>query len=179
MSGITISKEGLAGLIELRDRTDDVAAHVRLTAVIAVYQGVSISEMSRILGVSRVSIYAWVRQHRRAHRADILLRRSGSGRSTLCGDDEERVIAQALESYPIDWGYSSYAWTAPILCRHLFRMTGVSVTPRTVRRALLTLGYAWKRPRYLLAPDPDAEKKTLNSPKNRGFSSNVADPIPR
>jgi transposase len=175
MSGGTILKEGLAALIELRDRTDDVAAHVRLTAVIAVYQGVSISELSRILGVSRASIYSWVRQHRRAHRADILLTRSGSGRSTLCGDDEERVIAQALESYPIDWGYSSYAWTAPILCRHLFRMTGVSVTPRTIRRALLTLGYAWKRPRYLLAPDPDAEKKTPNSAENSGISSKVAD----
>lgn len=178
MSGGTISKEGLAALIELRDRTDDVAAHVRLTAVIAVYQGVNISELSRILGVSRASIYSWVRQHRRSRRADILLRRNGSGRSTLCGDEEERVIAQALESYPIDWGYSSYAWTAPILCRHLFRMTGVSVTPRTIRRALLTLGYAWKRPRYLLAPDPDAEKKTLNSAENSGISSKVADFIP-
>ena len=57
-------------------------------------------------------------------------------------------------------------------------MTGVSVTPRTVRRVLQTLGYAWKRPRYLLAPDPDAEKKTLNSAKNRGISSKVADLVP-
>jgi len=178
MSEASISKQGLAALIELRDSTDDVAAHVRLTAAIAAYQGVSISELSRILGVSRTSIYSWVRQHRRAHRADILLRQRGSGRSTLCGDAEERVIAQALESYPLDWGYSSYAWTAPILCRHLFRMTGVSVTPRTVRRALQSLGYAWKRPRYLLAPDPDAEKKTLNSAENTSISSKVADPIP-
>jgi hypothetical protein len=54
-------------------------------------------------------------------------------------------------------------------------MTGVSVTPRTIRRALLTLGYAWKRPQYLLAPDPDAEKKTPNSAENSGISSKVAD----
>lgn len=178
MSGAIISSEALASLIRLRDKTDNAAAHVRLTAVIAAYEGASVSELSHILGVSRASIYSWVRQHQRSQRPELLLRRSGSGRSRLCGDDEERVIAQALESYPTDWGYSSYAWTAPILCRHLLRMTGVSVTPRTVRRTLQTLGYAWKRPRYRLAPDPDAEKKTLNSQKNRAFSSKLTYPVP-
>jgi transposase len=178
MSGSTISSEALASLIQLRDKTENVASHVRLTAVIAAYQGASISGLSHILGVNRTSIYPWIRQHQKCQRAEILLRRSGSGRAMLCGEDEERVIAQALESYPTDWGYSSYAWTAPILCRHLFRMTGVSVTARTVRRTLQILGYAWKRPRYLLAPDPDAEKKTLNSAENRAFSSKIAHPVP-
>ncbi|MEN9846169.1 MAG: Winged helix-turn helix [Pseudomonadota bacterium] len=80
MSGGTISKEGLAALVELRSQTGDVAAYVRLTAVIAVYEGVSISELSRILGISRTSIYSWLRQHRRSRRADILLGHRGSGR---------------------------------------------------------------------------------------------------
>ena len=177
MCEATISSEALASLIQLRDKTDNVGAHVRLTAVIAAYQGASVSELSHILGVSRTSIYSWVRQHQQFQRAEILLRRSGSGRTTLCGDDEERVIAKALESYPTDWGYSSYAWTAPILCRHLFRMTGVSVTARTVRRTLQILGYAWKRSRYLLAPGADAEKKKPNSTENRAFPSKIPHPV--
>jgi hypothetical protein len=33
------------------------------------------------------------------------------------------------------------------------------------------LGYVWKRSRYVLAPDPEKEKKTANSPQNQGFAA--------
>jgi hypothetical protein len=44
------------------------------------------------------------------------------------------------------------------------------VSTRTVRRRLKDLGYVWKRFRYVLAPDPEAEKKTPDFGPDSGFA---------
>ena len=161
MFGVT--KKELQDLMLLSKQSRDVATYRRLTTLIAVLQGQSISELSRTFQVSRSSVHNWLRRYFKDRNAKSLVRRMGSGRLTKWKDTQERVITQALDSHPVEWGYSSYAWTTSILSRHLWRMTGIKFSEHTIRRKLKELGFSWKRPRYVLAPDPDAEKKTLNS----------------
>ena len=41
----------------------------------------------------------------------------------------------------------------------------LSLSAATIRRHLHELGYVWKRPRYVLPPDPQQEKKNSHSPE--------------
>jgi transposase len=47
---------------------------------------------------------------------------------------------------------------------------GMHVSDATLRRALHRLDHAWKRPRYVLQPDPEREKKTQDSPTDRAIA---------
>src|SRR5208337_1209232 len=50
-------------------------------------------------------------------------------------------------------------WTVPLLQQHLTRWNGRSWSETTLCRQLSGLGYVWKRPRYVLQPDPYRSRK--------------------
>lgn len=56
-----------------------------------------------------------------------------------------------LKRDPLRWGYRSPVWTVPMLRAQVLRVAGEKVSLRTVRRALRTLRYRYKRPRFVLA----------------------------
>jgi hypothetical protein len=51
-------------------------------------------------------------------------------------------------------------WTVPLLQEHLRHEGWRPFGDRTLRRELHDLGYTWKGSRFVLAPDPELEKKT-------------------
>jgi transposase len=59
-----------------------------------------------------------------------------------------------LDQPPDRFGYSATGWTVPLLQSHLARWDLDGFCDATVRRQLHALGYVWKRPRYVLDPDP-------------------------
>ena len=162
-----VTKQELQDLIISSEQSCDVATFRRLTVIIAAFQGQCISELSRIFRISRSTIHNWLRRYRKGRSPESLVRWSGSGRVAKWNEAHERALVQALDSYPVEWGYASYGWTSSIISRHLCILTGAKFSTHTIRRKLKELGYSWKRPRYLLAPDPSAEKKTLNSSNSR------------
>src|SRR5579884_117143 len=99
------------------------------------------------LGCAHSSVYAWLAAWRR----DGLAGLAGAGTA---------VLARLLGEDPQARGWHATGWTVPLLRTELER-AGYPAGDRTVRRALHRLGWAWKRPRYLLGwPDPAyAEKK--------------------
>jgi transposase len=52
-------------------------------------------------------------------------------------------------------------WNATQLAEALYESFGVEVTPEAVRQRLHSMGYSWKRTRYVpsKAPDPDEERE--------------------
>jgi hypothetical protein len=59
-----------------------------------------------------------------------------------------------LDQPPDHFGYQSTAWTIPLLRSHLAHWGLTGFCDATLRRQLHALGYVWRRPRYVLAPDP-------------------------
>jgi transposase len=55
-------------------------------------------------------------------------------------------------------GYHATHWTVPLLQDQVRQNLGIQCGQVTIRRCLHRLGYVWKRPRYVLAPDPQREK---------------------
>lgn len=116
------------------------------------------------LGCARASVYAWLAAYRRAGVAGVAERpRWRGGPAPRLAGAGSAVLVRLLGEDPQGRGWHATGWTVPLLRTELER-AGFAVGERTIRRALHRLGYAWKRPKYLLGrPDPAyAEKKTLS-----------------
>jgi len=80
-------------------------------------------------------------------------------------------VASALAQAPRELGYPANAWNVPLLQAFLsVYHPEQEVSTATLRRRLKAAGYVWKRFRYVLAPDPEEEKKTPDFAANTGFA---------
>jgi hypothetical protein len=73
-------------------------------------------------------------------------------------------MEQLLGEEPEAHGYKTVGWTVPLLAIHFAEVEGVPVSETSPRRVLNTLGYRWKRPRYVLArrdPERAGKKRAL------------------
>ncbi|MDB6125214.1 MAG: transposase, partial [Pedosphaera sp.] len=151
--------------------THDAALLRRLLAVLEVGQGRSTTEVAQWLRVNRRSVYRWVERFAASHRPEALSHQRGQGRPRIWSEDLAQLLASALAQSPRQLGYSANTWTVPVLQAFLaVYLPGQEVSARTVRRRLRESGYVWKRFRHVLAPDPEAEKKTPAFAANSSFA---------
>jgi transposase len=136
----------------------------RTLAVMEIAQGRPIAQIARSLGVSRRSLYNWLQRYTAHHDPAALGDRKGSGHPSVWTPPLCTVLEQSLGHQPDPYGYQASEWTVPLLIEHLATQSGQRVADATVRRQLRRLGYVWKRPRYVLQPDPAREKKARHSP---------------
>lgn len=144
--------------------THDARVYRRTLAVLEVYRGATVAEVAQTLGVTRQSVYHWLAQYGSSRDPRALVDAARSGRPSVWRSSLRQMLRSSLETPPGRWGYWASSWTVPWLCQHLEQHTGQRLSEDTVRRELGRLGYVWKRRRYVLEPDPDAEKKTAHSP---------------
>jgi transposase len=117
-----------------------------------------------MLGVSRKSIYNWIDAYLQAGDPSALADAPRSGRPHLWTEERQAVLRGLMATAPDTLGYFTSDWTAPLLGEQLGHLTGRRPCDDTIRDQLGRMGYVWKRPRYVLEPDPEAEKKTPNPP---------------
>ena len=145
--------------------------HRRALAVLEFDRGKPVADIARMLQVSRQSVYNWIGAYCDAHDPADLVDAAHVGRPHLLDEDGAVLLHFLLDCSPQDFGYFATNWTVPLLQEHLQHTTGRHLSDDTIRRGLHRLGYEWKRPRYVLAPDPEREKKTADSPGNPGTSA--------
>jgi transposase len=138
--------------------------HRRLLAVLASDRGATISEIADWLCVSCQSVYNWIARFQEQGDPAQLSDAPRSGRPALAGAAVDVLLRALLMLPPERFGYHATHWTVPLLQDQLRQNMAEEYSSDTVRRSLHRLGYVWKRPRYILAPDPEREKKTPNSP---------------
>ena len=151
--------------------TQDARLYRRTLAILEVAQGQSPTQVARSLGVSRRMVYYWIEDYIQRHDpADLILDYS-PGRPTLWTEETRSLLQELLTRSPSERGYYAVNWTVPLLQEELRHATGICFSDDTIRRELHRLGYVWKRPRYVLAPDPEVEKKTPHSSANPGIAA--------
>ena len=69
-----------------------------------------------------------------------------------------------MDQPPDHFGYPATGWTVPLLQSHLAHWALTDLSDATLRRQFHALGYVWKRPRYVLDPDPRRAAKMAGSP---------------
>jgi transposase len=82
----------------------------------------------------------------------------------------QQALAGAMARGPAACGIERPTWTAPLLAAYLAEQTGLTVSERTVRRGLRSLGYVCRRPTWTLrhkaAAEPDYFPKPQGSKRS-------------
>jgi transposase len=146
-------------LRRLRDTTRDAGLLRRSLALLQTDQGCPVADVAQELGVSRQSVYNWLDRYVAIGTPRALHDHRGYGHVSAFDDDLLAVLRCAVAEEPGRWGYRQREWTVGLLVEHLARWDGGRWSDATVRRQLHRLGYVWKRPRYVLQPDPHRRRK--------------------
>jgi transposase len=146
----------------------DVRLYRRTLAVLEFDRGRPMTDIADALGVTRQSVHNWVAAYTRHPDPAALADGLREGRPPLLTADGAGWLRLLLARPPQWLGYPAANWTVPLLRQALHRDTGQRPSGDTVRRTLHRLGYVWKRPRYVLAPDPEREKKKARPAADRG-----------
>lgn len=140
-------------------RAHDARLYKRLLALVELDRGRSVTDVAAMLDTSRTSVYSWLDAFSDSSDPLSLQDRPRPGRPSLWTDTLQALLQEALERSPQLYGYEANDWTVPMLIDYLERVTAQTLSEDSIRRQLHQMGYCWKRPRYVLQPDPDLEKK--------------------
>jgi transposase len=144
-------------------------AHVvkRIVALLQLDRGAPLAEVATSVGMTRQTLYNWVRRFEAGGGLRALVDRTRQGRPPKLSRAVQRLLVWLLKQPPDAFGYAAVGWTTSLLRKHLADRMGIDVSDDTIRRALHRADHSWKRPRYMLRPDPYREKKTLDPPADR------------
>lgn len=148
--------------------TSDARTYRGILAVLELDRGRSAADIAAMLGVTRQSVHNWASAFLRDPDPAVLRDEDHTGRPPRLAEPTEALLPSLLGQSPQDLGYPHTDWTVPLLRQELEKGIGLRPSDETVRRALRRLGYLWKRPRYVLDPDPQREKKTADPPADPG-----------
>lgn len=144
--------------------TRDARLFRRMLAVLEAADGRPVAEIARSLRASRVTIYRWIECHDNARDPSCLGDSRGGNHPSVWTDELQSALSDGLGRGPEHFGYQAVAWTVPLLQEHLARCGDGRPSETSIRRQPHALGYVGKRPRYVLRPDPERDKKTPDPP---------------
>lgn len=163
MSGFKLTLRQRQRLEQQLHQTRDLDLFRRTMAILDFSRGEPAARIAERLGVTPRSVYYWIAAYNASPRPAALATASRSGRPPLWTEQTSQTLQALLESSPQDWNYPATDWTAPLLADALERLGGRRFSRNTIHWGVHRLGYVWKRPRYVLEPDPELEKKTSDS----------------
>lgn len=154
-----LSKAEQRRLSEALRRMHDAREYKRTLAVLECGRGQSKCAVARLLNVTRQSVHNWISRYRRGKQPIALHDAPRPGRPRKADEAVEALVQALMVITPERCGYHATHWTIPLLRDQVRKNLDRQCGEMTMRRCLHRLGYAWKRPRYVLAPDPQREKK--------------------
>jgi transposase len=141
-------------LRQLLRTTADLDLYRRSLALLQLDQGKTVTEVAGMLGVSRRTVHRWVGSYWDDPGSRSLTPHHSTGRPSQWDEDARAILRGTLHQPPDHFGYQATGWTVRLLQTHLDRWGLTDLSDTTLRRQLHVLGYVWKRPRYVLVPDP-------------------------
>ena len=130
----------------------------RIRMVLLSSRGYSVPHIAQVFECDEVTVRHWIERFE-AEGVEGLRDRPRPGRPRLLGTAARETIRQQLDTGPAGAGYLFGFWTVVTLAAHLATCLGLQLSLPTVRRALLGLGYRWRRPRHSLPKHPEAASK--------------------
>jgi transposase len=173
MSGLRLTSSQRRGLEQQLRATHDAGLFRRTLAILEAADGRPIAEIARLLRTSRVSVYNWIACYERQRAPACLADSRGGNYPSAWSEELRAALTASLGQRPDHFGYQAVEWTVPLLQEHLARWGGERPSATSIRRQLHELGYAWKRPRHALDPDPERDKKTANPPGGQASAAPV------
>lgn len=126
----------------------------RAQALLLLHEHCSAQAVADRLSMSRQTVQRWKRQYQERAQQSVLERlQEGehTGRLPRQLKLARKEIERVWRRDPRRYGFRARNWTVPMLRCRIYRHTGTWVSRSTVRRALRSLHYRYKRPRLTLA----------------------------
>jgi putative transposase len=121
--------------------------------------GLSPTEIARVLFCSRTTVYAIVDRFTRKRRMAFDDRQRRGPKPLLEESANERIERLVEGESPAEHGWLRSRWSCKLLALQLFRERSALVVSReTLRRALQRLGFRWRRPRPV-PPEKSSEEQ--------------------
>ncbi len=130
----------------MRRQTKDKGLADRCQIVLLVARGRRRADVAESVGRSVSWVNRVVARFRDHGAAGLLDRREDNGQPKL-NEWFLSTLYDVVDGSPQDHGYPRPTWTRELLCQAMFRLTGVSVHPATMSRALKQIGARLGRPR--------------------------------
>jgi transposase len=156
---------------------DEVMSHLRKIAVHAVEEmGYSPEDVIKILGLSRNTIYDWLKRFREHGYEGLDTKKAPGARPMVTAEMAAWLKGVVLETSPEDFGYDTTLWTCDLLAELTSQRYQVRVIGATINHHLHKLGLTNQKPNYIpLQQDPAAVEHYLNEkfPKIQKFARKV------
>lgn len=126
----------------------------RAQALLWLHENCSASMVAQRLGINRRTVHRWVRQYQERAEEPVperIQEGAHTGRLPQQLKRTRKVIESVWQRDPRRYGFRALNWTVPMLRCLIHRRSGAWVSRSTVRRALRSLHYRYKRPRLVLA----------------------------
>ena len=169
MENITIAPEERESLITEMKRERKPSRRLRMHIALLASDGLSPTEIGRVLFCSRTTVYAVASCFNGEGRAAFDDRRARGPRPLLGEAANERLEKLIEEDSPMDHGWLRSRWSCKLLSLQLFGERLAEAGRETVRRALHRLEYRWRRPR-VVGPDKDSPSRPRRSAKGSKMS---------
>jgi len=141
-------------LQEIARRSANARQVRRAQALLWLYENYTASAVAQRLGMSWRTIQRWKREYQERAQ-DPVLARIAEGQHTGRVPEQLKLARKEIERVwqrdPRRYGFRARNWTVPMLRCLIHRHTATWVSRSTVRRALRSLRYRYKRPRLTLA----------------------------
>ena len=151
--------------MRLAERTLSAYVLDRYRIIEAILQGFSPTEVSRILGCERPTVYQWVRTFNMSGFSEFEKATNPNGRPAILSAENLRELVKVALSRPEDLGLPFTAWSVAKLteyCRSKDLLPDVS--NEWIRRLLRREGLSLQRTKtWKESPDPEFEKKKTHS----------------
>jgi transposase len=135
----------------------------RAQALLWLDEGELAEPVAESLRVSRRTVSDWLERFHDRDGQDLRQRLADAprpGRPRTGDDGVDPWIAEVIDTDPRTLGYHQTVWTAPLLVRSLQDHPEITVSRKTVSRAIARLDIRWKRPRHQLARRPDTWRQS-------------------
>lgn len=127
----------------------------RIRMILLSSRGYTVPQIAAIFECDEATVRTWIERFEAGGAAG-LQDHPRSGRPRKADTVARETIRQVMQQGPAGHGYLFGYWTIVTMIGHLAERCGLSLSRATVRRALLSLEFRWRRPRYELPTDPAA-----------------------
>jgi putative transposase len=161
MENITIAPQERKSLIIEMKREAKPSRRLRMHIALLAFDGLSPTEIARVLFCSRTTVYAVVSRFLREGRAAFDDHGRRGPRPLLGEKASERLEKLLEEDSPTEHGWLRSRWSCELLALQLLRERAAALVSReTLRRALHRSGFRWRRPRPV-PPEKGSEEQII------------------
>jgi transposase len=145
-------------LNDARKIPDEVMSYIRKLAVHAVVErGHSPDVAANVIGVSRSSLFEWLKKYQRGGYDELDTRDAPGAEPLIVPEMDIWLKSVVLKENPTNYGYDTVLWSCPILAEILEKTFGVKVIASTVNAHLKKLDLSYQKPCYVAREQDPAE----------------------